>query len=165
MWMNQGGVESTEHSICFATWPLCNKSLGEQLFFPKWGLSSLFSCETWQVGHSESDRPLLCSSADNSFTQMSAETFTGARRGSELLSQGQPRERHIPQLSADPTPSQQHPCKSAQLQWASTEHRRGKNWLSMWSWLREFPYKKFTKEEKSAFLWSFLSQDSGAWKA
>lgn len=55
-------------------------------------LSSLFSCETWQTGHSESDRPLLCSSADNSFTQTSDKTFTGARRGSKLLNHVQLRE-------------------------------------------------------------------------
>lgn len=158
--MNQGGVVSTGHSTCYATWPLCNKSFGKQVFFSPWDLSSLFSCETWQMGHSESDRPLLCSSADNYFTQMSAETLTGARRGSELLNHIQQTESIIPQLSACRIPSQQQlstpTSKSAQLQWNSTHHGQGIMWWSTWSWLRAFLCKKFSKEEKSLKFCDYL---------
>lgn len=137
--MNQGGVESTGQSTCYATWPLCNKSFGKQVFFSQWDLSSLFSCETWQMGHSEFDRPLLCSSADNYFTQMSVETLTGARRGSELLTPIQRRESLLPRISACPhpiAPAAQRSCKAAQRQGEALA--RGRDWPSTWSWLQVF---------------------------
>lgn len=71
------------------------------------------------MGHSEFDRPLLGSSADNCFTQMSAEILTGARRGSECLNHIQHPESLLPQLSACPArpmPSAAQPsCRAVQL--------------------------------------------------
>lgn len=163
MWMNQGGLESAEHSTCRAAWPLCNKSFGKQVFFSKWGLSSRFSCETWQMGHSESDRPLLSSSADSSFTQMSAETFTGARRGSGLLSHVQPRESITSQLSACSIPPQKrHSTPASQPRFTKT----AQNWTGAGvavsrHWRRELLHEKFTKEQLCiSVIYSFIKTGS-----
>lgn len=125
--MNQGGVESTGQSTCYATWPLCNKSFGKQVFFSQWDLSSLFSCETWQMGHSEFDRPLLCSSADNYFTQMSVETLTGAGHVGDQnfwLPSSAENPSSLGSLPA-PTPSHQQPSAPAGPPSARERHWQG----------------------------------------
>lgn len=142
--------------------------------FFQWDLSSLFSCETWQMGHSESDRPLLCSSADNYFTQMSAETLTGTRRGSELWNHIQQTESFVPQLSACHIPSQQQlSAPSSQPSSRETAHTMGKgeDWRPTWSWLRAFHCKKFSEEEKSMSfcdysvikIWELEQRCEGTW--
>lgn len=60
------------------------------------------------MGHSQFDSPFLCSSADNSFTQTSAKTFIGARRGSKLLNHVQSRKSIILELSVCSVSQQHH---------------------------------------------------------
>ena len=98
------------------------------------------------------------------FYRMSAETCAGARRGSELLTHIQSRECSALHRPHPFSIAAQHSCKWAQLGWASTEHGRGKNWLSTWSCFREFPSNKFTKEDKSLHFCDLLFlKDLGAW--
>lgn len=81
------------------------------------GLSSLFSCKTWQMGHSESDRPLLCSSADNSFVEMSAKLLlehVGDQNFWITSRQGNPS--FLSSLPAPRPNSITASCKSPQLQ-------------------------------------------------